>query len=249
MLAELNRIEVEETFDDFDGEARVFSRRGRVVIQLKPNAKLERKRFTICHELAHTCFPDCFELVHHYGGASDDERHKRFETLCDVGAAELLLPHEEFRSDLLKQVTCIGGAQSLAKRYLASLEATIRRLLHLTEHSCGAAFLTDRSFGTYPAVHGRMRVRYFVPASGFRGFLPTGAFVPPNSSVHNAPEDCEPVFRRNKETWWINNQPRSWYVEPMRLPELPEAPDYPRVVALLHSRMPPGAKVARLKSA
>jgi Zn-dependent peptidase ImmA (M78 family) len=61
---------------------------------------IERQRFTIYHELAHTYFPGAFEFVRHQESFPADQAHRKFENLCDIGAAELLLPYDEFLADI-----------------------------------------------------------------------------------------------------------------------------------------------------
>jgi hypothetical protein len=36
-----------------------------------------------------------------------------------------------------------------------------------------------------------------------------------------------------RETWWINGKPRTWLAQAAKLPEVPENPDYAKVVVLL----------------
>ncbi len=87
-----------------------------------------RVAFSIAHEIAHTFFPST------HGGARfremlDEEQQEasELERLCHVGAAELLMPIEEF-SDQAKPDWSLHRAQDLAAAFGASLEATVFRL-------------------------------------------------------------------------------------------------------------------------
>lgn len=238
ILAGLNGIKVEETDEPFDGDGRIFPRRGQVVIQYRKGQMLERQRFTICHELAHTCFPDAFERVRCSGRTDSDAAYRSFERLCDIGAAELLLPREEFTADLNQRVLSLPHADELRQRYLASIDATVIRCVSLTDHRCTAAFLTDSAFDEFTPIPGRPRVKYCFPSSSFTGFIPSGTLLPANSAVLKAadkPLACSPP---PKETWWISGKPYTFYVEAMGLPAIPENREYPKVLALLHSRLP-----------
>lgn len=236
LLAGIFHIKVEETEEDFEGEGRIFPRAGRLVIQYRKGGIDERVRFTICHELAHTCFPDCYDVVRHQDGPADadEEAHKRFENLCDVGAAELLLPHDEFVGDMKQVSLDLGSAIDLAARYVASLEATLRRFLDLSmDGCCAAAFIGDDPVG-------RTQVSYCVKAGGFNGYVPKGTPVPQNSIARFAPSNGRSGLTLSRETWWIRGKPRSYYVEAHQLPRVLVNPKYPKAVALLHSRKPRG---------
>lgn len=87
-----------------------------------------RVAFSIAHEIAHTFFPST------QGGARfremlDDEREEAndLERLCHAGAAELLMPIEEFSIEAAPDWS-LRNAQYLATRFGASLEATVFRL-------------------------------------------------------------------------------------------------------------------------
>lgn len=89
---------------------------------------LERRRFTILHEGGHTLLPD-FKRATHYRCKGSRTRE---EQLCDIAAAELLLPRRFFLSDLAESDAGLGGVERLAVAYAASLQATLRRVVDLT---------------------------------------------------------------------------------------------------------------------
>ncbi len=238
ILAGIHDVIVEDTDEAFDGEGRIFPRRGQVVIQVKKGATPERRRFTICHELAHTCFRDAYEFTRHHGSASDEGEHKRFENLCDVGAAELLMPHEDFMADLRLHESTMAKAILLSGRYNASIDAILRRLVPLTSHDCAAVFLTDESFKDHASVAGGLRIKSFVRSPSFAGFLPPGTLLPSSSVAHSATHASQSPFPDQRETWTIEGKAISWYVEALRLPVFPNNKEYPKVVALLHSQTP-----------
>jgi len=237
-LASFLGFEVEETSEDFPGDGRLFPRRKTVVIQYRTGQLVERQRFTICHEIAHSCFPDAYEYVRHFNDYSAEQKaFFEFENLCNLGAAELLFPLEEFERDLGSAPTRIMHCAALATRYGASIDATVRRVLDLTPHSCAAVFLTDEAMNGHNALPGRMRVRNYVKSTSFRGHFPQGTLLPKGTRLTNAPPAPAADLRAAKETWWINERPRSLYVEALALPKIPNK-DYPKVVALVHSRLP-----------
>lgn len=95
-----------------------------------------KKRFTAFHEVKHTYMPG-FTAVAQYRcdpATPPDETPKRdigIETLCDLGAAELLFPRATFRADIAGNDATVQLVEDLAARYDASLEATARRLVSL----------------------------------------------------------------------------------------------------------------------
>ena len=236
ILASLHGIKVESTDDPMVQEGRIFPRRGEIVVQYRNGRLIERQRFTICHELAHTCFPDVFEYHRQRTpGKNADDLDKEFEMLCDIGAAELLMPHEDFLSELNNSQVCLVKTDVLRSRFIASIDATLRRVIGLTSYPCAAVFLTDSAFKDFPAVPGQMRIKFFWKTGTFKRFLPPGTLAPDGSSVLKAPHKAPDNFSPANETWLIDGKPQKWLVEALKLPPVQENNDYPKVVALFHN--------------
>jgi Zn-dependent peptidase ImmA (M78 family) len=89
---------------------------------------LERQRFTILHEGGHTLQPGFLR-----GGTffRCPGPRNREEQLCDIAAAEMLLPRRYFAPDAA-QVSELGDVEDLATGYAASMEATVRRVVDLS---------------------------------------------------------------------------------------------------------------------
>jgi hypothetical protein len=238
LLAGLHDIVVEETNSPMDGEGQILPRRGKTVIQYKAGILPQRQRFTICHELAHTCFPDVFELVRNRGAESDEDKaHRQFENLCHAGAGELLLPSPEFHQAAIGHL--FGGTlvHALSAKFDASLDATVKRVIECSTEPCAAAFLTDEAFSDFRAWKERSRVVWYWHHEAMKGYIPKGTLVPADSVCNTCIATAADV-PASRETWYIGNSPRSFYVEALRLPVVPEKPDYPKVVAILHSKRP-----------
>jgi IrrE N-terminal-like domain len=74
-------------------EARTVPLGSQLTIEFNPNRPRGRVRYSVCHEIAHTLFPDCRELVRnrlaHEEMQGDDWQ---LEMLCNMAASELLMP-------------------------------------------------------------------------------------------------------------------------------------------------------------
>lgn len=100
-------------------------------ISLNRNTRLSRKNFTLAHEIAHTfVFFDLHEFSAKFRrGETYDKGEER---LCDLAAAELLMPFSVFKGDLLR--LSVHGTITpetvftLMDRYNVSLQATCTRI-------------------------------------------------------------------------------------------------------------------------
>src|SRR5207245_9174689 len=133
------------------------------------------------------------------------ERRKRFapdkevEFLCDVGAAELLLPADAFLIDLKSLGFSLDAVLPLRERYAASREAIIRRMVQLDSGASAAVFLEHRLKPSEiaaarqlrlvePAVRpqAKLRIAYAVVSERFHAFLPQHKSIPEDSCAYRA---------------------------------------------------------------
>lgn len=195
----------------------------------------ERQNFSICHEIAHTFFPDCAEFIR-----MREKRHERadpekeVEVLCNIAASELLLPGDYFVDGLKEYGLSLSSVPMLSERFRASKSATIIKMVSSGEKVCAAVFLepghrkyaNKRGADTAP----KMRVVYTVPSPGFRYFIPRNKSVPDDSCVYRA-VGTEGITT-GTEDWKIPGHP-VYSVEAMYLPPLDGNDLTPRAVALL----------------
>jgi Zn-dependent peptidase ImmA (M78 family) len=99
-----------------------FQSNGNHFICTNANDRVERQRFTVCHELAHIVLG----LPSQHGSLPWWSYAKRplAEILCDVFAAELLLPHDLFKPEAESAAINLAAIEDLAGRFQASLTAT-----------------------------------------------------------------------------------------------------------------------------
>jgi Zn-dependent peptidase ImmA (M78 family) len=117
-------------------------KRGQILYN--PDRPSGRRAFSIAHEIAHTFFPSTS------GGArfremtaSDSQETSELERLCDLGAAEVLMPKEEFQAS-------VGGhwgietVERLITEFGSSREATVFRLASAYHGVAAAGLLCFR---------------------------------------------------------------------------------------------------------
>jgi hypothetical protein len=106
----------------------LFERGGKLIASVRASDGLERIRFTVLHEGGHTFQPG-FRRATQYRclGQKTHEEH-----LCDVAAAEMLLPRQHFAADLAEAGATLEGVGQLAGAYISSVQATAVRLITLS---------------------------------------------------------------------------------------------------------------------
>jgi len=107
---------------------------GRLCIVVNQNDLRGRRRFTVCHEIGHKVL----NLPSEHAVGSDDNYSKRpwNEILCDVFAAELVLPYQHFKP--MVDLADIGFAalDKLASTFEASVTSTGSRFATASELPC-----------------------------------------------------------------------------------------------------------------
>ncbi len=108
------------------------------VISVSPYMNSQRRNFSIAHEIAHTFFNP--KVKSFRGGAVSVARsrnrpeYRAEEALCDIAAAEMLMPEGLFLSAAAQELPSIPAMQHLATLFDTSLEATALRYARLQPH-------------------------------------------------------------------------------------------------------------------
>lgn len=108
---------------------------GVVTIRLRATDSPARRRFTCCHEIGHTLLPGFAHSTQYRctpGSPAKAGTDNGFEQLCDLAAAELLLPRAHALVDLVAAPFGLSTVEQVANDYEASLDATARRLISLS---------------------------------------------------------------------------------------------------------------------
>lgn len=137
-----NIIRVEEVVLEHDASIRWDG--VHFVVQVAAQAGPGRQRFSIAHEVTHTFFPG----AHHRIGRPDrgigrNSRRGSEEYLCDLGAAEFVLPRGPFL-DRLPDRPGMAFVVETAREFGASIEATARRTLALSGRPGAVVVLEPR---------------------------------------------------------------------------------------------------------
>lgn len=122
-------------YRDTDGTKRAF---------FDPTPPAGRVNFSIAHEIIHTFFPNSgtgarFRSI----TAADSREANELERLCDLGAAELVMPADEFH-EALEGEFGLGIVPRLAARFGTSYEATVYRLASAATGVAVAGLLRHR---------------------------------------------------------------------------------------------------------
>ncbi len=175
-LAELLAIRAQPTSNVLDART-VPAGGNRFRIEFNPDRPRRRIRYSIFHEIAHTLFPDCAEMIRNRGvhnAARPDDW--QVETLCNIAAAEFLLPTGSLGQTANLQPT-VDAVLHLREKYEASAEAALLKIRRLTrEPALAFACHRDRAVGRYV-------IEYSVPTSSTRWTLKTGSALPSRTAA------------------------------------------------------------------
>lgn len=111
----------------------------RIQMLLRVQDPPARRNFTCAHETAHTLIPSFWQgpLERRDRRTGQYRPNQEEEYLCDVAAAELLMPREAFAWAAYEHGVSAQGVQPLSDLFGTSLEATARRLVDLKLWSGG----------------------------------------------------------------------------------------------------------------
>lgn len=194
--------------------------RQRVKIEYNPNRPLHRVRYSLAHEIGHTLFPDCSEVVRNralYHEAAGDSW--QLEALCNIAAAEILMPAASLADVEVTDAT-VDELMEVRTKFGVSAEALLIRLTELTDTECYMFCASSRSVG------GRYRIDYGIPSMTWDRGDATGALLPLESRV----TECSAIgyTARSQEYWQTFG---SVHVECVAIPPYPGT-RVPRVVGL-----------------
>lgn len=197
-LAELRSIHVVPKTDVPD--AQLSRHGGKDVIWYNPTRGSHRIRFSICHELGHSLFPDWAQQVRHrlFHSRTAPVDYE-LEALCNLAAAELLLPLGSINEDIARLKLSVETALQLVPKYEASAEAVLLRLAGLSGTPCAVFAAAAEGDGTCR----RYRLEYVKAAQGWDAGVRRGDLLPGDSVVN----ECTAIrFTAAGEEEWVPGQ-------------------------------------------
>jgi hypothetical protein len=163
----------------------------RYQIEYNPNQPRSRIRFSIAHEIAHTLFPDCRERVRDRSARREMARDDwQLEMLCNIGAAELLMPIGSF-PEVGEADFSIDHLLKLREQFQVSTEAVLLRYLKLSRIPC-AIFASSAQA---PEL-GRLCIDYVLATNDWNVPFRNGFRLPSDSVAY----ECVPLALRQRET-------------------------------------------------
>lgn len=129
-LAEMLGLRVQPSQEVLD--ARLVAESGEKRIDFNPNRPAGRIRYSIAHEIGHVLFPDYAAQARHRlaPGSEAGAAESELEMLCNLAAAELLMPIGSF-PDASSAAPSVDLALDLRARFDLSMEAVLLRVARL----------------------------------------------------------------------------------------------------------------------
>lgn len=156
-------------------------------IQVNERHSRSKQRFSAGHEVSHTLVPSYQAWPRRVEDAVTGlfQQDQEEEYLCDLGAAELLMPMALFRPLAAAQGFSLDTLETLRHDFRASREATAIRLVQTELWPCAMAIWHEAHKPSEqarmdrpllpgfepPAPPKKLRVRYAVHSAGFRHYL------------------------------------------------------------------------------
>jgi hypothetical protein len=128
---------------DLAGDGRIIRADGGYLIEINSTRAPSRMAFTLAHEIGHTSFLpfDVRSRVTREDRSTEAyRRDDEEEFLCDVAAAELLMPKRPFLDQVCAVGPSVKGILSLGRSFETSLLSTARRFAEMGAWKCYIAF-------------------------------------------------------------------------------------------------------------
>ncbi len=173
----------------------------------------ERKQFTRFHEVTHHLINEDGELISEIHDATLDqegEYKRQLERLCNIGAAEFLMPSEEFIKLTEEKGFNVGLIPFASRHFGSSAIATTIQLAQVAPNSCISAIceyglvpnktapsqghlLDDQYRSPLPTLH----VAYSASSPSSKYPLAKNARIPDDHLIHQAFSDSEAIEEKS----------------------------------------------------
>jgi len=222
-LAEFLKISVEPRQDVIDART-IYVGGGKFRIEFNPDRSAARTNFSIAHEIAHTLFPDCREAIRNrYTHAEMRANEWELEVLCNIGAAEILMPAGSFSPPENGPIS-IDAVIELQRQFVVSTEAILLRIAKLAAQQCFVfAAHRDEKRNSH-----EYQIDYAKSSRTWSIALPPRLLLPKATVL----SECTAIgFTAKREEEWVPGQ-GSWKVECIGIAPFPGYV-YPRVVGIV----------------
>lgn len=142
--------------------------------------RLERQRFSICHEVAHIVLG--LRSDHQETPAWSYAKRDENEIACDIFASELLMPFDAFKRDVDREEPSFELVERLRAKYVVSFAACASRLAAVTDYPCAFVIMNSSV------------IRYASRSKALRdlnAWIESKSPIPPGSVAHRLVEDDE----------------------------------------------------------
>ncbi len=188
-IADLLNIPVEASGDVAD--ARTVATESGIKIEFNPTRPRERVRFSIAHEIAHTLFSDVAEKTRHRGGATTTADEWQLEILCNLAAAEFVMPAGSLPPS--ERIPRIEQLMVERRKFDVSAEAFLIRVVKATVEPavmfCASPVEARGDKTSY-------RVDYSVGSKSAPTVVAAGTAIPSDSVVYS----CTAIGQTNHST-------------------------------------------------
>lgn len=213
-------------------DARLIARKDVIEIEYNPNRSLTRIRFSVAHEIAHTLFPDYEESIRNRAGESLRPDDWQLELLCNIAAAEILMPAGPYLGPERVTVT-IDKAIEVRDKFGVSLEAALLRLGKFTTQPI-TIFAAAREKDCKSA---SFRIDYAINSPTSNISLRAGMKIPSESVL----SECTAVgFTAKKREKWYDDS-LEFDVECVGVAPYP-GHVYPRVIGIVRTKKKPDSE-------
>jgi len=222
-IADLLKIPVEANSEVAD--ARTVPSGMGIKIEFNPTRPRERVRFSLAHEIAHTLFADVADQTRHRGGTPTSPDEWQLEMLCNLAAAEFVMPLGSLpASDRLPKLEQLMADR---RKFDVSAEAFLIRVVKTTAEP---ALMFCASPIEDASLKPSYRIDYTVGSKSAPPLNGAGISVPSDSIVNT----CTAIGQTNRasESWLTEER---LIIECVGIPGFPGT-IFPRIAGIIRFR-------------